>query len=155
MPKSTFRGYLLLTLTLVVFIFISCQSEKQKSEQEANLICYKHFQITSDLRTFISEIQKKDLPLERENRSMLLSLLKLNREELSTQKPMKENALLLNMALQNLKLYDSLLSGELSTLILRPDSSVNRLEETKNRLMNCIDSANRVFERYNSEMTGK
>ena len=59
------------------------------------------------------------------------------------------------MALQNLKLYDSLLSGELSTLILRPDSSVNRLEETKNRLMNCIDSANRVFERYNSEMTGK
>ncbi|MCE1167551.1 MAG: hypothetical protein LWX70_05585 [Sphingobacteriia bacterium] len=155
MPKSTFRGYLLLTLTLVVFIFISCQSEKQKSEQEANLICYKHFQITSDLRTFISEIQKKDLPLERENLSMLLSLLKLNREELSTQKPMKENALLLNMALQNLKLYDSLLSGELSTLILRPDSSVNRLEETKNRLMNCIDSANRVFERYNSEMTGK
>lgn len=155
MPKTTFRGYLLLTLTLVVFIFISCQSEKQKSEQEANLICYKHFQITSDLRTFISEIQKKDLPLERENLSMLLSLLKLNREELSTQKPMKENALLLNMALQNLKLYDSLLSGELSTLILRPDSSVNRLEETKNRLMNCIDSANRVFERYNSEMTGK
>lgn len=155
MPKTTFRGYLLLTLTLVVFIFISCQSEKQKSEQEANLICYKHFQITSDLRTFISEIQKKDLPLERENLSMLLSLLKLNREELSTQKPMKENALLLNMALQNLKLYDSLLSGELSTLILRPDSSVNRLEETKNRLMNCIDSANRVFERYNNEMTGK
>ncbi len=155
MPKTTFRGYLLLTLTLVVFIFISCQSEKQKSEQEASLICYKHFQITSDLRTFISEIQKKDLPLERENLSMLLSLLKLNREELSTQKPMKENALLLNMALQNLKLYDSLLSGELSTLILRPDSSVNRLEETKNRLMNCIDSANRVFERYNSEMTGK
>ena len=155
MPKTTFRGYLLLTLTLVVFIFISCQSEKQKSEQEASLICYKHFQITSDLRTFISEIQKNDLPLERENLSMLLSLLKLNREELSTQKPMKENALLLNMALQNLKLYDSLLSGELSTLILRPDSSVNRLEETKNRLMNCIDSANRVFERYNSEMTGK
>ena len=155
MPKSTFRGYLLLTLTLVVFIFISCQSEKQKSEQEANLICYKHFQITSDLRTFISEIQKKDLPLERENLSMLHSLLKLNREELSIHKPMKENALLLNMALQNLKLYDSLLSGELSTLILRPDSSVNRLEETKNRLMSYIDSANRVFERYNSEMTGK
>ncbi len=155
MRKYTFMGFLYLTLTFVIVFFISCQSNKQKSEQEANLICYKHFQITSDLRTFISEIQKKDLPLERENLSMLHSLLKINGEELSLLKPMKQNALLLNVALQNLRLYDTLLSGDLSTLILRPDSSVNRLEETKNRLLGCIDSANRVFERYNSEIAGK